>query len=221
MKEIIIYHGSECIVKVIDYRYSNPHNDYGVGFYCTKDLDLAKQWAVKSNKEGYVNKYAFDISGLKVLDLTDKNKYSVLNWIAILLKYRNLSSGEKERYKSRLEYLSQYYIDISDYDVVIGYRSDDAYFKFPKMFLDDQISLSYLEEIYMLGNLGTQFVLISNIALTRIRYISSEIVDASYYNKYLNNIDKANLMLEKIVISSSNELGTKLLDLLREYDKNK
>ena len=39
---MIIYHGSKDIIKKPIYGIGNPKNDYGLGFYCTENLELAK-----------------------------------------------------------------------------------------------------------------------------------------------------------------------------------
>ena len=55
-KQIKIYHGSEKnIIKPI-FGEGKNNNDFGLGFYCTKDINLAKEWAVSSLKDGFANK---------------------------------------------------------------------------------------------------------------------------------------------------------------------
>ena len=47
----------------------NPNNDYGLGFYCTESMDLAKEWACSNNEtNGYANQYEIDLCDYKVLD---------------------------------------------------------------------------------------------------------------------------------------------------------
>ena len=41
-----IYHGSKDIIKIPLYGYGKKYNDYGLGFYCTENIELAKEWAV-------------------------------------------------------------------------------------------------------------------------------------------------------------------------------
>ncbi|MBQ0007004.1 MAG: DUF3990 domain-containing protein, partial [Alistipes sp.] len=36
-----IYHGSPLIIEVPEFGKGNPMNDYGLGFYCTEDIELA------------------------------------------------------------------------------------------------------------------------------------------------------------------------------------
>ena len=76
--EITIYHGSEKIIKVPEYGKGKPYNDYGLGFYCTEYIDLAKGWACDGKHGGFANKYVLDMSGLKVVDLNGTD-YCIIN----------------------------------------------------------------------------------------------------------------------------------------------
>jgi hypothetical protein len=40
-----LYHGSVGAIKKPEFGKGNQRNDYGLGFYCTEVLDLAKEWA--------------------------------------------------------------------------------------------------------------------------------------------------------------------------------
>ena len=90
MSKLIIYHGSDHIIKQPELKKGKKYNDYGQGFYCTEDLELAKEWACKFGKEGFVNEYELDTINLKVLNL-NANGYSILNWIALLLQNRTFT----------------------------------------------------------------------------------------------------------------------------------
>ena len=215
-----IYHGSESIVEkpIFHYEGSNPNNDYGLGFYTTQDLEMAKEWADKDTKYGFVNKYSFDDRNLKILDLTNKEKYSVLNWISILLHFRQLSNRDKGLYSQELTFLEKYYLDVEDYDVVIGYRADDAYFTFPLMFLRGALTLEKLEEIYFLGNMGKQLVLISEKAFSRIKYLKVIEVDPLYHERYLRRISVASNEYFLLEQEEKYTKGTRLRDLMERSD---
>ena len=45
MSKLTVYHGSPVIIEKPQFGIGNPDNDYGLGFYCTETLDLAKEWA--------------------------------------------------------------------------------------------------------------------------------------------------------------------------------
>ena len=42
--ELTIYHGSPMIIELPTFGKGNPNNDYGLGFYCTESLELAKEY---------------------------------------------------------------------------------------------------------------------------------------------------------------------------------
>lgn len=48
MSKLIIYHGSPEIIEKPVFGKGKPYNDYGMGFYCTEHLELAKEWACPS-----------------------------------------------------------------------------------------------------------------------------------------------------------------------------
>ena len=87
MSVIQLLHGTDHIIEVPDIHIGNPHNDYGMGFYCTRVDEMAREWACKKNTDGFVNSYDFDTEGLKVLNLLD-GTHTVLNWMALLLQFR-------------------------------------------------------------------------------------------------------------------------------------
>lgn len=218
MDRITLYHGSDHIIKTPLFGFGDTHSDYGQGFYCTLDLDMAKEWANRTTDHGFVNKFMFDGRGLKVLDLTDK-KYSVLNWIAILLHHRQLSLAERTLYKRRLDFLEEhFYINIKEFDVVIGYRADDAYFKFPMIFIRNELSVDKLNEIYNLGNLGTQIAVMSEKAFTRIKYLRSIESEPIYREKYYTRKNQADIRFEEIRIEELNSDKPKIEDLMKRYD---
>ena len=215
MKVITLYHGSIQEVKEPKYGFGHAHNDYGFGFYCTKDKEIAKEWANKSSTRGFLNSYKLNLENLKILDLT---QYDVLNWLAILLHNRELNNVDKLRFEKELEYLTKFYIDTSKYDLIIGYRADDAYFRFPMMFLNNEITLNSLKEIYKLGDLSTQYVLISEKAFKRIKFLSSEPVRAIYHEKYHQRKDIAERRFDLIRFSTRYSNDKRIKDLIKEND---
>ncbi len=179
---MILYHGSERIVDEPIYGKGSRNNDYGRGFYCTEDEELAKEWACAKNNDGFVNQYEFDMTDLKVLNL-NSNNFCLLDWLALLAKNRTYweKSAVSETAK---KYISEYFlVDVSEYDVIIGYRADDSYFSFAQDFVAGAISYRQLEEAMKLGKLGEQIVLISPKAFGQIKYISNTPVEASVYYK--------------------------------------
>ena len=74
-----LYHGSQFIVENPEYGKGKPHNDYGRGFYCTQNIELAKEWVAKSDEGmGFVNCYELNPSGLDILRLNDGTHSSLV-----------------------------------------------------------------------------------------------------------------------------------------------
>lgn len=141
MDKIIIYHGSSEIVKQPVYGKGKPYNDYGIGFYCTEHLELAKEWACTKNIDGFVNEYELDLTHLKVLHLSE---YSILHWLALLMVNRRFRISTPVMRRGFQWLKDNFLIDITGYDVIIGYRADDSYFSFARAFINNEISLTQL-----------------------------------------------------------------------------
>lgn len=170
---MIIYHGSEKIIKRPVYGKGNLHNDYGRGFYCTECIQLAKEWACEPTHGGYSNAYELREEGLSVLDLSDKD-YSILHWITLLISNR-VFEIKSEISQLGYQYLTEHFsIDVSAFDIIKGYRADDSYFAFAQDFLDNTITVNKLHEAMRLGKLGEQIVLISKKAIDCISFVGAE-----------------------------------------------
>ena len=173
MKELIIYHGSENIIEKPEYGKGKSYNDYGRGFYCTEYIDLAKEWACDENHGGYANKYSLDMTGLKVLDLNDKN-FCIIHWLSVLLKNRKFTI-DNDIGKSAKEYiLKNFPVETKGFDIIKGYRADDSYFSYARDFLQNGISVRRLTQVMKLGNLGNPIVLISPKSFEHLKFIGYE-----------------------------------------------
>ena len=84
---MILYHGSNHIIDKPLYGAGKKHNDYGIGFYCTENIELAKEWSVSDNLDGYVNIYDMDTDGLSILDINGQD-YTIMHWLNILINNR-------------------------------------------------------------------------------------------------------------------------------------
>lgn len=51
---MILYHGSKDIIEKPIYGQGKKYNDYGLGFYCTDNIELAKEWGTSFERSGYV-----------------------------------------------------------------------------------------------------------------------------------------------------------------------
>ena len=174
---LTIFHGSE---KIIDRPYfggSKNNNDYGNGFYCTEDADVAREWSVDEDRDGFLNRYELDEDGLRILYLNDGN-YSILNWLSILLENRRFQVTSRLAQEAGKYLLEKFSIPWKEADLIIGYRADDSYFAFAADFLNGTISLSQLNRAMYLGKLGEQIVLKSKKSYEQIRFIGYDPVDS-------------------------------------------
>lgn len=183
-----LYHGSSAIIEKPVYGYGKPYNDYGLGFYCTDHLEMAKEWGVGKEQNGYANCYEIECDDLDILDLNAPD-YCILHWLTILLQNREFDLPSGLAMEAREYLLANFHVDYGQYDAIIGYRADDSYFSFAQDFINGTISYRQLNNAMHLGRLGQQFVLKSKTAFDRIRFISSEIAESSewYAKKMLRD----------------------------------
>ncbi len=211
-----VYHGSTDIIDSPVFGVGKATNDYGRGFYCTADSELAKEWACAKGTDGFANIYQMDLSELEVLDL-NSSKYCILTWLAVLAKYRTYwENGNISREaKDYLE--AHFFVSPEEYDVVRGYRSDDSYFTFAKGFVSNGISLEQLKRAMYLGSLGEQIVLKSEKAFSHITYVGYLAAKSGKYTKRAQKRDKeARMKYRKLSRESSYSEGIFMADIIRE-----
>ncbi|MCQ2218328.1 MAG: DUF3990 domain-containing protein [Paludibacteraceae bacterium] len=215
-----IYHGSQSEISSPVFGLGKPYNDYGLGFYCTENTELAKEWACAVGKDGFANKYELNMEGLSVLYLNDK-QYHILNWISILLENRtfNISEGISMRAK---QYILEHFLpDYKTYDVIIGYRADDSYFSYASDFIENTLSLENLRTAMKLGKLGEQVVLISPKAFDALTFVGSVPASAKeYFEKYKDRDRKARSEYRELKKESNPEEGVYVMDIIRQKWEN-
>lgn len=183
-----LYHGSVNIIEKPVFGYGKTYNDYGLGFYCTDSLTMAKEWGVGKDQDGYANCYEIECDGLTILDL-NAPEYCILHWLAILLQNREFDLPSALAWEAKEYLLAHFLPDYQSYDVIVGYRADDSYFSFAQDFINGTISYRQLNNAMHLGKLGQQFVLKSKSAFDRIQFTGSEIAKSSewYVQKMLRD----------------------------------
>ena len=177
MTKITLYHGSLERVEQPLLAKGKLTNDYGQGFYCTKNLELAKEWASSGNNNGMANCYEFDTTGLEILNLSAP-QYNILHHLALLMKYRMVRLSTPIMKQAYAYLMEHFLLDINRYDVIIGFRSDDSYFSFARAFISNEISLHQLS---CAMKLGEQFVLKTQKAFDRIHFVSGIVVSNAIY----------------------------------------
>lgn len=205
MGVITLYHGSPNKVVIPQYGCGDDKHDYGRGFYLTDDIELAKEWAVcrPDEKNGWVHKYELECDELKILDFKE---YDVLAWLAELMKHRDAADSKRYRMLAK-KFIAKYGKDIDEYDVIKGWRADASYFYIAKEFVRDNIDIDILEELLLLGGLGTQYCVKSERAYSRLHEITGELLSAEYaeFNYRYNKRDvEARKNMRDLVNSDAN-----------------
>ena len=171
-----LFHGSPSIIEKPQFGYGKVYNDYGLGFYCTDSLEMAKEWGVAQNRNGYANRYELDCEGLKILDLNGPS-FNILHWLAVLLENREFDVPSGLALEAKEYILNTFRVAYQSQDAIIGYRADDSYFSFAQDFINGTISYRQLNNAMHLGKLGQQFVLKSKQAFDRMQFLGYEVAD--------------------------------------------
>lgn len=186
-----LFHGSTEIITSPQYGKGKPYNDYGLGFYCTENSEMAKEWAAQKDREGFSNHYQLDCTNLTILNLCTP-EYTILHWLTILLENRIFEIGSPLSIEAKDYLISNFHIPYEEYDIIQGYRADDSYFSFAHDFISGGISIKQLGAAMKLGKLGEQIVLKSKKSFDCIEYIDSETVPSQiYYDRKMTRDRKA------------------------------
>lgn len=219
-KEIVLFHGSENVIKNPGFKFNNSNNDFGKGFYCTNDRNLACEWACSSDTDGYVNEYKLNLEGLSVLSLSDR-KYNIFNWLYVLLNNRKFKLRNDVAKHAKEYVIDNFAVDYMNYDVIIGTRADDSYFSFANAFLNNNISLSQLEKMMKFNKSNEQIVLKSEKAFNAIGFVKSSVAKRNiYYPQKLSR--DLNLRNEIIAPKDTKALIKQefIIDILRKEKGN-
>lgn len=172
-----IYHGSNKIIEKPLFRYGKSYNDYGLGFYCTENIDMSKEWGVSKYSDGFANIYQIEIDDLTIFNLNNGD-YSILHWLTVLLENRTFTTDTALAQEAKNYLLENFTVPYKSYDIITGYRADDSYFSFAQDFINGAISVRQLGNAMKLGNLGTQFVIKSEKAFDVLQFKGYEIADS-------------------------------------------
>lgn len=203
MSSDTIYHGSSLIVEKPSLDFSSGVNDFGKGFYCTQNADLAREWACSAGKSGYVNKYTLHSAGLDVLNIPDSD-IGTLTWVALLLQFRKFRITS-DLMKEGVDWLDdRFHVNLSNYDVLVAPRADESYFSFVRAFLSGEIALPQLTAALKLDSTNPEFVLLTEAAVNRLEFESFAPADtAIFYPKRKNRDYKLRKkFVEKVLIKN-------------------
>ena len=210
---ITIFHGSEKIIEHPIWGEGRKNNDFGIGFYCTESLELAKEWAVSSLRDGFANKYTLDTKYLNILNL-NSSAYTILNWIAVLVEHRLFSITTPVARRAKSYLIEKFSVNVNAFDIITGYRADDSYFDYAESFINNAISVEQLAQAMKLGKLGEQIVIKSKYAFTKLKYEGFEVAEqGKYYVHRKSRNDEANRQYFEMLDKESD--GLYIQDIIR------
>jgi len=210
---ITIFHGSEKIIEHPIWGEGRKNNDFGIGFYCTESLELAKEWAVSSLRDGFANKYILDTKYLNILNL-NSSAYTILNWIAVLVEHRLFSITTPVARRAKSYLVEKFGVNVNAFDIIRGYRADDSYFDYAESFINNAISVEQLAQAMKLGKLGEQIVIKSKYAFTKLKHKGFEVAEqGKYYVHRKSRNDEANRQYFEMLDKESD--GLYIQDIIR------
>lgn len=190
MATITLYHGSPNEMVNPTFGLGQDKHDYGRGFYLTRDLQLAKEWAVSrpDGVSGFVHTFLLETDGLSIIDF---ERLGSLCWLAELMKHRDAVDSKRYRMLAA-KFVKKYGVDTRDADVITGRRADASYFYIAKAFVRDEVDVDILPELLSLGGLGIQWCIKSQKAYSQLKKTDAVMpVDFNEYNAMYNDRDNA------------------------------
>lgn len=217
MGKLVLFHGTPDKIVAPAYGRGNEKYDYGMGFYLTESIDLAKEWAVcrPNDTNGWVHKFELDVDGLNILDFQQNEVFA---WLAELMKHRDAADSKRYRMLAK-KFIEKYGIDTNEYDVIRGWRANASYFYIAKEFVRDNIDLDILDELLSLGGLGIQYCIKSELAYSRLHEIEDSLIPVDYaeFNEKYNQRDiTARKKMRDLVDSDANKVTKVFSTLFKE-----
>lgn len=129
-------------------------------------------------------------------------------------------AADDSRYyrESAAKFIARHGVDVSDYDVIRGWRANASYFYICKSFVRNNIDVAFLGELLRLGSLGIQYFLRTERAFAALVEIETEkeSVDAAeWYGRYnRRDRDARSKMYDIIENDPRNDLSRTFKDVL-------
>ena len=132
------------------------------------------------------------------------------------MHFRDLGSIFREKNKLILNWLNRYYINVEKYDIVIGYRADDAYFRFPTHFINTELSIEDLESAFLSGCLEMQYAFVSEKAIKSLKFKRAIICEPRYLGIYFKTVKELTIKIDELLNKERDPNKTYVLDLMRK-----
>ena len=214
--KLFLYHGTSEENFEPRFGGGRDYHDYGNGFYTTEDIEAAKEWACQGlHSSAFVYAYELNSDGLRLLDLDENN---TLAWVSVLMTHRRSKKIRGAALERCNKMIKRYGIDVSEYDLIRGYRANDSYFQFTADFVTDTITLEVLMKSIVAGDLGKQVCVKSEKAFKQLgKQVDVVTISGAdyerYHNRYLTKDSDARMLANHY--SSEPQVGRLLSDVLK------
>lgn len=163
-----LHHGSNAIVMKPDLSRSREDIDFGVGFYLTKDVTMAKKWA-STKAVSILNTYRLNIENLNIY--TFKLDREWLEYVRACRKYGDNYDEIIKKYEG--------------YDVLIGATADDKLFDTVQQYLDGEITSQTAIKYLNVAGFGEQIVLKTQKAVDALTFSYSKEMTGAEKQHYI------------------------------------
>lgn len=181
MSLIKVYHGSSCEVSMPSLEYGRSDADFGIGFYVTPDLKMAKKWASRKKKT-IVNEYALDTNNLKIYTFSlDKE------WLDFVVQNRAGSDGM---------------FPAGKFDLLIGATADDKLFATIEQYEDGFVDADTAVKMLNCMRVGNQICIRTEAGLKNLCFERSTELSA----KQTANLRKTNEAERKIANQRTSDI---------------
>lgn len=144
---MVIYHGSNVVVKQPKVLTHGFYKDFGYGFYCTNIEKQAKRWALIKKKKHIVNVYTYSpVESLKALYFEEMTE----EWLDFVVSCRR---GEEH-----------------SYDIVEGPMADDTIWDYVEEFVRGNITREAFWELAKFKYPTHQIVFCTEKALSTLNF---------------------------------------------------
>ncbi len=207
--KVLLYHGSNHIVGQPELGKGKNNNDYGQGFYTTTILDRADEWALMMPGESIRNEYEIDLCKLNILNL---DEYGPLAWIAEVMFNRGPGSSKVEPRLIKV-FCNKYRVKQKNIDIVIGYRADDSYFMIINSFLNNELSVDEVVQLFYKAKLWKQIFIKSQKAFNRIKFLKFNKIPSNKLQYAMNNDKNARRIVKEFISNRRYTLGLRQISM--------
>jgi hypothetical protein len=207
-----IYHGSLDASLRPFFGGGMDYHDYGNGFYCTEDIESAKEWACQHEGITESHVYQYDLKFSEAISILDMSEMEPVYWLSALDQYRFGRNEPALRRERRLSFIDAFPVNCENYDIIIGWRANDRYFAYLKYFLNSDISYEAVSKAIRLGNLGKQVVIKGALAYEQLVQAGEKLTLSGdeyckYSRQYLDREKEAGEQLQAVRDIEGRTLG--------------